>query len=97
MRVDTGLKRLKPQLVHWAWASWDKLKHKPDVVRDSWDKCGLSGVLVAKQQVDALRCCMSNKEIEPGVEPDVEPEHVTDSDGEEEAAEGMCDGPMESD
>jgi len=47
---------------------------------------GLSGVLVYEQQVDAMRFCMSNKESEPGVEPDVEPDHVTDSDGEEQAA-----------
>ena len=97
VRVDTGLKRLKPQMVHWAWASWDKLKRRPDFVKDSGDKCGLSSVLVAEQQVDAMRFCLSNKEEEPGVEPDVEPDRVTDSDGEEEPAEdGVSDGPTES-
>ena len=55
----------------------------------------LSGVLVVEQQVEALRFCTSNNESKPGVEPDVEPDHVTDSDGLEEAAEGMCDKPME--
>ena len=85
-------------MVHWAWASWDKLKSKPEVVKDSWDKCGLNNVLVAEQQVDAMRFCLSNKEGEPGVEPDIESERVTDSDGEEEEADdGVCDGPIESD
>ena len=98
VRVDTGLKRLKPQMVHWAWSSWDKLKRRPDVVRDSWNKCGMSDVLVPQHQMDAMRFCMGNEEQDPGVEPDVESNHVTDSDGEEDdaAADGMSDGPMES-
>ena len=90
VRVDLGLKRLKPQMVHWAWVAWDRLKRSPDVVRDSWNKCGLSSVLIAEQQVDAMRFCMSNKEDEPGVEPDLELER-TDSDGEDEAEDGVSD------
>ena len=57
-------------------------------------KCGLSEVLSAETQVDAVLFCVSNAEPAPGVEPDQSPE--PDSDGEEEIEEGMCDGPTES-
>jgi hypothetical protein len=94
IRVDTGLKRLKPQLVHWAWSSWDKLKRKQDIIREGWGRCGLSGVLDKAQQLEAMRFCMSNKEEKLGEEP--EDQLDTDSDGEEELEAGVeCDGPME--
>ena len=96
VRVDTGIKRLKPQLVHWAWSAWDKLTRKQELVKDGWSRCGLADVLDAAQQREAMRFCMSNKEQAPGVE--VEDELTTGSDGEEEAVEGVeCEGPTESD
>ena len=98
VRLDTGIKRLKPLLVHCTWASWDELKRKPDVVKGSWDQCGLSGVLEKEKQDEALRFCRSRRDEEPGVELDVQSDRMIDSDGEEEeAADGIADMPMESD
>ena len=94
VRVDLGIKRLKPHMVHWAWSSWDKLTRRQELIKDSWAKCGLSKVLSAETQVDAVLFCVNNAESAPGVEPDQDPE--PDSDGEEEIEEGMCDGPTES-
>ena len=93
VRVDTGIKRLKPLMVHWTWCAWDKLKRRPDVVTGSWDQCGLGGVLTSDKQVEALRFCMSRRDEEPGVEPDAQLTAATDSDEEEDVAEGMRAGP----
>ena len=36
VRVDLGIKRLKPHMVHWAWSSWDKLTRRQELIKDSW-------------------------------------------------------------
>jgi hypothetical protein len=97
VRVDTGIKKLKPLVVHWAWCSWDRLKRRGEVVKGSWEQCGLSGVLEEEKQVEALRFCMDRSGEELGEEPVAESDRVIDSDGEEEAADGMSDGPTETD
>ena len=96
VRVDTGLKKLKPHLVHWAWSSWDKLTRKQDMVKEGWSRCGLAGVLEEAQKMEAMRFCLSNKEGEPGEEAEEQPD--TCSDAEDEFEEGVdSDMPMESD
>ena len=95
VRVDTGLKKLKPHSVHWAWSSRDKRTRKQETIKDGWSRCGLSGVLDEAQKIEAMRFCMSNKKEEPGEEP--EEEVGTSSDAEEEFEEGVeGDMPMES-
>jgi hypothetical protein len=53
------------------------------MIKQGWDRCGLSGVLEAAQQVEALRFCI-NEPTEVLGEEEEEPElNVTDSEGEE--------------
>ena len=47
IKVDTGLARLKPMLVGWAWGSWSTLRKKRELIIEGWRKCGLSDVLSA--------------------------------------------------
>jgi hypothetical protein len=59
VKVDTGLVKLKPWLVRWTWQSWDKLRRNRDMIKQGWDRCGLSQVLDKAQQVEAMRFCIS--------------------------------------
>ena len=88
VKVNTGLVKLKPLLVDWCWLSWDKLKGDRDAVKQAWERCGLSQVLDAAQQFEAMAFCMTVPEVEPQEEEEDEPQgNATDSKEEEEEEE----------
>jgi hypothetical protein len=86
VKIDTGMTTLKPKLVKWTWQSWDRLKGKRELIKQGWDKCGLSGVLDVAQQMDALRFCINDPVEELGEEEETQ-QNVSESDEEEETEE----------
>ena len=91
VKIDTTLVTLKPLLVDWAWMSWDKLKARRDLIKDTWERCGLSKVLDAAQQREAMKYCMSEPEQALGEEKEEEPVVSDDEDEEEVEEEGKQD------
>ena len=92
VRVDTGIKKLKPLVVQWTWCAWDKLKRKQDLVKDGWLQCAMADVLDEAYQREAMRFCMGSSAEQVGEE--LAEQLETGSDAEEEVEEGVeADGP----
>ena len=87
VKIDTRLSTLKPLLVDWTWHSWIKLRDKKELIIDTWAKCGLAEVLVAAQQVEAMRYIMAQPEQVLGVEEDAQIMDSEDEDGDEDEEE----------
>ena len=92
VRVNTGMKKIKPHVVHWTWAAWNKLKKNQQLVKEGWGKCGMSLVLDAAFQRDALMSGVDSSAVLEGEEGDYEAE--AQSDDEEEHEDGVeAEGP----
>jgi hypothetical protein len=53
--ANTSLKVMKPKLVEWLYKSWTLLKSKVDMLRNGWDKCGLTKALtMPKDEATAI-------------------------------------------
>ena len=90
VRVDTGMKELKPRLMEWTWLSWNKLRAQQEMIVEGWRKCGLSAVLDTAQQADAMRFCMNMPVQGLGEEAEQRPEDM-DSETEEEEDSSAAD------
>ena len=86
------MKKIKSRVVHWTWAAWNKLKKKQQLVKEGWGKCGMSLVLDAAFQRDALMSGVDSSAVLEGEEEDYEAE--AQSDDEEEHEDGVeAEGP----
>jgi len=90
VRVDTGMRELKPRLVEWTWQSWNKLRARRQMIVEGWGSCGLGAVLDTAQQADAMRFCMNVPVQSLGEEPEQRTEDM-DSEPEEEEESGAAD------
>jgi hypothetical protein len=61
LRVDVGLKRMKPLLVKWMMTAWKLLRTRDAMIRKGWAKAGLGDVMNADVQKEAMKQALSRQ------------------------------------
>jgi hypothetical protein len=80
--IDHTMGTLKPKLVEWAWASWNQLQSRKEMIAKGWAKIGLDAIFKPERQAAAL-LSMATK----GMSMDDAPEGEEESESHEDAWE----------